>query len=223
MLSLINWERIILDEAHIIRNHTSKQSLCCCRLKGSIKWALTGTPIQNKHVDVYALLKFLGCSPLDNFRYWKVYTHKKSEERVAYIMKVLLMRRTKKGLEKLGELNSLPVKNVETIRVKLNDDEMKVYEMVSSLSKILSKEFVNQREINQSVNDTKHRNQSRDENMQKALDLFKISGSISTSHILLIILRLRQICIHPNLIDAVSDLLEFKLEMNQNVPTHVFV
>lgn len=208
VLSEIHWERIVLDEAHTIRNYTSKQSLCCCRLKGSIKWALTGTPIQNKHTDVFAILKFLECSPLDEFRYWKQWTSSKPEEKIKYLMNFLLLRRTKAELGKIGEMKSLPEKKLQVIRLTLNEDEMRVYEMVSSFSKMLSEKYLHQRDPRQNIKSSNDNNQLREENIQKALELFAISGSVSTSHILLVILRLRQICIHPNLIDAVSNLLK---------------
>lgn len=75
----VNWERIILDEAHVVRNHKSQSSEGVCLLRGKNRWVVTGTPIQNKEKDMYALLKFLGCSPFDDFgvslpiNYFKVF------------------------------------------------------------------------------------------------------------------------------------------------------
>ncbi|XP_044253084.1 transcription termination factor 2-like [Tribolium madens] len=62
----VHWRRIILDEAHQIRNHTSKTSEAICRLSGKSRWALTGTPVDNKELDMYAIFKFLRCSPFDD-------------------------------------------------------------------------------------------------------------------------------------------------------------
>lgn len=201
VLAQIDWERIVLDEAHSIRNYTSKQSLSCCRLNGQRKWALTGTPIQNKHGDVFALIKFLQCSPLNDFRMWKRWTTNKPEQRISYLLKFFLLRRTKDELGKIGQISSLPQKTLQIIQVQLSADELKVYETVSSFSKILSEKFLHQRNLDHDIQHSK-KDQCREE-IQKALDFFTISGSVSTSHILLVILRLRQICIHPNLIDAV--------------------
>ena len=36
------WERIILDEAHVIRNPTAKTSTAICRLRAAKRWAVTG-------------------------------------------------------------------------------------------------------------------------------------------------------------------------------------
>lgn len=58
------FHRVILDEAHTIRNTTSSTSKACTSLKAERRLCLTGTPLQNKPEDVHALLKFLRVDPL---------------------------------------------------------------------------------------------------------------------------------------------------------------
>ncbi|KAF4495906.1 DNA repair RAD5 [Fusarium agapanthi] len=57
----VNWYRIILDEAHGIKNHNSSGALAVWRLNAKYRWALTGTPLANKLEELYPYLKFIGC------------------------------------------------------------------------------------------------------------------------------------------------------------------
>jgi len=65
------WKRIILDEAHGIKNPSTVVSKACCMLKAQTRWCVTGTPIQNSLQDVYGLLKFLRHEPWCESTFWK--------------------------------------------------------------------------------------------------------------------------------------------------------
>lgn len=55
----VNWARIILDEAHKIRNPKSQASLAVDELKGERRWCITGTPVVNTYNDLGAILRFV--------------------------------------------------------------------------------------------------------------------------------------------------------------------
>mmetsp|Transcript_12803 Transcript_12803/g.15672 ORF Transcript_12803/g.15672 Transcript_12803/m.15672 type:complete len:1060 (+) Transcript_12803:80-3259(+) len=60
----IAFHRIILDEAHTIRNEKTKYFKAVKEVKADRKLALTGTPFVNKSDDIYSLFSFLGVHPL---------------------------------------------------------------------------------------------------------------------------------------------------------------
>ena len=51
----MKWDRIIFDEAHILRTFTSAVHRGAKNLQATYKWVVTGTPIQNKKKDYHAL------------------------------------------------------------------------------------------------------------------------------------------------------------------------
>ncbi|KAL1968966.1 hypothetical protein VTN77DRAFT_800 [Rasamsonia byssochlamydoides] len=58
----IHWRRVVLDEGHTIRNPRSKGALAACNLRADSRWTLTGTPIINSLRDLYSQIRFLRLS-----------------------------------------------------------------------------------------------------------------------------------------------------------------
>ena len=56
----IQWWRIVLDEAHKIRNTQTIIFKSLNKLKSTIRWCLTATPIQNSAKDMVALTSWIG-------------------------------------------------------------------------------------------------------------------------------------------------------------------
>ena len=57
--------RVVLDEAHAIKNRRSMRFEGVVHIKSKYKWALTATPISNRMSEMYTYLKFLG--KFDNY------------------------------------------------------------------------------------------------------------------------------------------------------------
>jgi SNF2 family DNA or RNA helicase len=55
-----SFDRVILDEAHRIRNSSGAAGAVCGAIKAPLRWAVTGTPVVNSLKDVVALFRFIG-------------------------------------------------------------------------------------------------------------------------------------------------------------------
>ncbi|KAJ7798840.1 SNF2 family N-terminal domain-containing protein [Mycena olivaceomarginata] len=62
-LQKVSWRRVILDEAHNIRNSKAKTHKAAVALNAHSRWALTGTPIVNTLQDIRSLLAFSRIMP----------------------------------------------------------------------------------------------------------------------------------------------------------------
>ena len=103
----MNWKRVILDEAHMIKNHSTKANQAMCLLKAKYRITMTGTPVHNSLNDLYSQIKFLKFNPLDDFNTWKYYFPSKlnnerledgqeSDLMLKLLADALILRRTKK-------------------------------------------------------------------------------------------------------------------------------
>ncbi|KAJ0054048.1 hypothetical protein Pint_02015 [Pistacia integerrima] len=69
LLHSVKWVRIILDEvsshehAHFIKDRRSNTAKAVLSLESSYKWALSGTPLQNRVGELYSLVRFLQITP----------------------------------------------------------------------------------------------------------------------------------------------------------------
>lgn len=59
------WDRVILDEGHVIRNRSTQTFQAVSRLQSMRRWILTATPINNGAADMHSLLQWLGASKSD--------------------------------------------------------------------------------------------------------------------------------------------------------------
>ncbi|KAG8239005.1 hypothetical protein J437_LFUL005062 [Ladona fulva] len=137
-IHLVNWTRIILDEAHVVRNCKSKTSQAVICLKGTYRWALTGTPIHNKELDLFALIVFLRCSPFDRILVWRRWVDNKTAagaQRMNMLMKSLMLRRTKDQLKTKGSLTCLPSREEHYTKIDLDNLEQMVYDQILVLTR----------------------------------------------------------------------------------------
>ena len=63
----IHFHRLILDEAHSIKQRTTGVARACFALEGTYKWCLSGTPVQNRIGEFFSLLRFLEVRPFADY------------------------------------------------------------------------------------------------------------------------------------------------------------
>ncbi|XP_072542115.1 transcription termination factor 2 [Salminus brasiliensis] len=210
----VAWARVVLDEAHNIKNPKVQTSMAVCKLRARARWAVTGTPIQNNLLDMYSLLKFLRCSPFDEYKLWKAQVDngsKRGGERLNILTRSLLLRRTKNQLDSTGKpLVSLPDRSCEIHRVKLSEEEQSVYDVVFAQSRSTLQSYLKRHE----GGDTKQGNsgnpfekvaQEFGMSQQESQSSTQHSQGSSTIHILSLLLRLRQCCCHLSLLKKTLD------------------
>ncbi|KAJ4299711.1 DNA helicase rad5 [Kalmusia sp. IMI 367209] len=135
----LDYFRIILDEAHYIKNRQSKTAKACYELSAQHRWVLTGTPIVNRLEDLFSLVRFLKVEPWANFSFWKTFITVPFEsgdfiralDVVQTVLEPLVLRRTKDMKTPTGEaLVPLPPRTIEIDKIELSQDERDVYDHI---------------------------------------------------------------------------------------------
>ncbi|KNZ58679.1 hypothetical protein VP01_1879g5 [Puccinia sorghi] len=174
--------RIILDEAHVIKNRNAQKAKACFDLRGNYKWCLTGTPIQNGVEDIFPLLRFIGPSvrPFNDYAGFqeKILKPMKSSQgkgaiiKIQALLKIILLRRSKESKDKAGNpILKLPGKELILLRTPFRtSEENDFYQTVSK-------------------------------RMEERMAKISASGDVKRSYItiLTLILRMRQATLHPAL------------------------
>lgn len=161
-----DWLRIILDEAHCIKNQATIASKACCTVKATYRWVVTGTVIHNSLDDVFGLLKFLQHQPWCEHAFWKtaITTEmnrvdktdaedgEKSTEptgmmvalgRVRRLLGPLMLRRTKNSLSADGKpILTLPPVETKVINVNLTPAEREFYNALLARSQDIFDGFI---------------------------------------------------------------------------------
>ncbi|CAM0911133.1 unnamed protein product [Alopecurus aequalis] len=181
---MIDWHRIVLDEAHTIKSPKTKAAQAAYLLSSQCRWCLTGTPLQNNLEDLYSLLCFLHVEPWCNGNWWQKLIQKPYEngdERglklVKAILRPLMLRRTKETKDKMGNpILVLPPAHIEVVECEQSVEEHDFYDALFRRSKVQFDKFVAQ-------------------------------GNVLSNYanILELLLRLRQCCDHPFLVISKAD------------------
>ncbi|ODV91240.1 hypothetical protein CANCADRAFT_12534, partial [Tortispora caseinolytica NRRL Y-17796] len=171
------WYRVVLDEAHYIKNKNSQTAKGCFALNALNRWCLTGTPMQNSITELYSYFRFLQIRPFDSYAVFQreiisEFTSHQSNvalSKLKLVLGCIMLRRTKDIL-KNGKVN-LPLRTIHKTILEFSPGEFEVYSTLQSKFGRLA---------------------------IKSLQLGK-----SVIHALVFLLRLRQACDHFSLISDI--------------------
>lgn len=169
-LEEIGWFRVVLDEAHMIREPSTLQFKAICRLQANRRWAVTGTPVQNRLEDLGSLLAFLRLKPFDDrtkFNHYIVNPFRACDPDILTRLRILVDTIT---LRRLKDKIDLPHRTDVVIKLEFSDDESRLYNFYSRNAKDRLQVLTGHQE--------------------------RLLGGKVYIHILQAILRLRLICAH---------------------------
>ncbi|KJR82311.1 SNF2 family DNA-dependent ATPase [Sporothrix schenckii 1099-18] len=179
-LEEIGWFRVVLDEAHMIREPSTLQFKAICRLQASRRWAVTGTPVQNRLEDLGSLLAFLRLKPFDDrskFNHFIVNPFRACDPNILTRLRILVDTIT---LRRLKDKIDLPKRSDVIIRLTFSDEESRLYNFYSRNAKDRLQVLTGHQE--------------------------RLLGGKVYIHILQAILRLRLICAHGRELLSEDDL-----------------
>ena len=171
-LNSIKWLTVILDEGQQIKNPDSKAAKAAREITSYNRLVLSGTPIENRLLDMWSLMAFSMPGVLGSRAYFKKRFDKRkdpqSQTRLAARLKPFLLRRTKSQVAR-----DLPPRTEEEVFAKMEGIQNQLYK--AELRRI-----------------------------QKALLGIDSDESVKKNSFAILqgLMRLRQICCHPGLIDA---------------------
>jgi superfamily II DNA or RNA helicase len=173
-LKAVAWTAVVLDEAQAIKNPASQTAALARELRAQHRLVLTGTPVENRLLDLWSLFAFAFPGLLGTRTdFQRLYSEKgdttgDARQRLAARVRPFLLRRTKSQVAA-----DLPPRVEEDLSVELELAQRKLYD--AELKRV--------------------RAQLLGVETDRALDAVRFN-------VLQSLLRLRQICCDPRLLDA---------------------
>lgn len=75
-----SWDMVILDEAQAIKNPTTKQTQAAKAITSNVRFILTGTPIENRLLDLWSLFDFIAPGLLGSSRIFADYGKQQAKQ-----------------------------------------------------------------------------------------------------------------------------------------------
>jgi hypothetical protein len=181
-LTPVHWLAVILDEGQYIKNPSSQTAQIARALRADHRLVLSGTPIENRLMDLWSLMAFTMPGVLGSrAQFGRLYDAKGdplARRRLAARVRPFLLRRTKSQVAK-----DLPDRIEEDLFCEIEGEQKTLYRAELKAAQQLLLRIQTQKELAQ-----------------------------QQFHFLTSLLRLRQICCHPRLIHPNSSAASAKTE-----------
>lgn len=173
----VDWQGIVLDEAQNIKNPTSKQSQAVREIPAGFRIALTGTPVENRLTELWSILDFLNPGFLGNRNFFQ--------------------KRFAVPIEKYGDRESLSILRSLTqpfILRRLKTD------------KNIIQDLPDKQEMNVFCGLSAEQAEQYQMLVDNSLEEIEDAEGIKRRGLILTLLvRLKQLCNHPELLDKETD------------------
>lgn len=136
-LAQMNFFRIVLDEAHAIREQSAAQSQAIFKLEARCRWSVTGTPIQNRLEDLGSVTRFLRLYPYNEkgrFAAHIVAPFKSESTHAVTTLRVLVDSFT---LRRVKDRINLPPRHDQTVMLTFSEDEKRLHEFFRNESNVM--------------------------------------------------------------------------------------
>lgn len=199
----IHWYRVILDEAHSIKNRNAKSTKACCALDAEYRWCLTGTPMQNNLDELQSLVHFLRIAPYDDLGHWRDNIDKPMKggkghlalKRLHALLQSFMKRRTKDILKEEGALLPGGKKALDAAKDSQTEAPTSAFKITERKVVPVATKF--------SAAERKFYDKLA-ERADKSLEAM-MKNKVNYANALVLLLRLRQACNHPRLVQSKLD------------------
>ncbi|MBD2771355.1 DEAD/DEAH box helicase [Iningainema tapete] len=135
LLTSVEWQRIVIDEAQNIKNPKTAQTKAILKISAKHRLALTGTPVENRLLDLWSIFNFLNPGYLGKeaqFRKSFEIPIQKENDRVKSVtlkklVEPLILRRVKTDQSIISDL---PDKVEQKLYTNLTKEQASLYEVV---------------------------------------------------------------------------------------------
>lgn len=184
------FHRVILDEAHNIKNKDAQTSNAATMLQAQYRLRMTGTPLMNCTTEVFPLVRFLQIKPYNDWKKfdrkidrlivkWSGGSEDRGMRRLQVLLRSIMLRRTKDSMLDGQPILELPLRHNLVMYAEFDAEQKQFHLALESRQRLRFNKYVK-------------------------------AGTVTKNYaeILVLLLRLRQACDHPHLIKDHSYVLE---------------